>query len=195
MSATLAQHESEFTAGPSSAQRPPRIPKPKTLKHGLSQSVVQEAFEVDYYLSKTDNWKHFKIAAVVKVLRSCCEGPILEHKSEFEPIVIGFKHQSEHLKNKVYDKFINNIYSGNISPKLRELLFDMLESTSEDRWLFIWLAGLMMRGWRRLPNWHEGLASYSPSSAQLASDETPEPTTYLPAQAERKSPLGIDERK
>ncbi|KAK6501274.1 hypothetical protein TWF481_009115 [Arthrobotrys musiformis] len=69
MSAALAQQESEPPAGPSRAQRPPPIPKPKTFKHGLSQSVVQEAFEVDYYLFKTDNWRHFKIAAVVKVLR------------------------------------------------------------------------------------------------------------------------------
>ncbi|KAK6507787.1 hypothetical protein TWF481_006209 [Arthrobotrys musiformis] len=178
MSAAPAHHESE--SGPSSTQpqRPPRIPKPKTFKHSLSQAVVQQAFEIDYYTQRTNSWRDHKIAEVVHVLRKCCEEPILEHKDEFELVIRGFKHQSENLKNKIYDKFVDNIHSSEISPEFRKLLLDMVESTSEDRWLFIWLVGSVMKGWR-------GTASLSDQ------DKLAKPRN-LP-RVERKSPLGIDD--
>ncbi|EGX47323.1 hypothetical protein AOL_s00088g38 [Orbilia oligospora ATCC 24927] len=156
-----AQHGSE--PGPSRAQRqkPPYIPKPKTLKHSLSQPVIQEAFEVDYYLSRTGNWKHIKMSAVVKIFR---------------------------------------------------VLFDMLESASEDKWLFVWLGGLVMRSWEKLPDWSEDPAPHpldsspwsrgssslslsSAPSAQSASSEGAESINLKRERAEKKSHLGIDERK
>ncbi|RVD89628.1 uncharacterized protein DFL_000627 [Arthrobotrys flagrans] len=198
MSATHAQQGPP--SGPSRLQQPPYIPKPKTLKHSITNKILQEAFEVDYFLSRTNNWQDIKISAVVKVFKSCCEGSLLEHSPEFEAAVKGFNHQSENVKNQIYNKFVNNIRFINVSQRFREILFDMLESANEDRWLFVWIAGQTMKGWQRPPDWCIDPAPHpldqphsSTSSAQFINDQNAEPPER--PRAERRDAVGINERK
>ncbi|KAK6330045.1 hypothetical protein TWF718_003473 [Orbilia javanica] len=121
---------------------PPYIPKPRT--HNITNKVLQEAFSVQFYNSCTMDWQDIKMSAVVKVFKV---GPLLEHSSEFEPAVKGFNHQSLVVKQKIYDKFVANILTVDVSHEVRNILFAMLESASEDRWLFVWLAGQIIRSW------------------------------------------------
>ncbi|KAF3107575.1 hypothetical protein TWF102_006957 [Orbilia oligospora] len=155
--------------------RPPPIPKPKTSKHNLTNRLLQESFEVDYYLLRTGNWEHIKMAAVVQIFKTCCSGPLREHSSEMEPAIKGFKHQSERLKDKIYEGFIENLKIINLGEDYREVLFDILESTSKERWFFVWIVGQILRAWQKK---EESASRKSESSKR-----------------ERRDPLAIGERK
>ncbi|KAK6525985.1 hypothetical protein TWF281_011028 [Arthrobotrys megalospora] len=166
---------------PNPQNLPPRIPKPKTSKHNLTNKILQEAFEVDYYLLKTDDWQHIKMAVVVKLFKSCCNGPLSKYRAELEPAIRGFNHQSERLKNKVYDEFLQNLKVIALGEEYRGVLFDVLESTSEDKWFFVWIASQIMRAWEK--------KDVSSSSTD------PESPTQGPGATgrERRDPLSIDE--
>ncbi|EGX51178.1 hypothetical protein AOL_s00054g554 [Orbilia oligospora ATCC 24927] len=49
--------------------QPPRIPKPKQTGHNLTNKILQEAFEVDYYIDKTENWGHITMPASIRILK------------------------------------------------------------------------------------------------------------------------------
>ncbi|KAK6507809.1 hypothetical protein TWF481_006231 [Arthrobotrys musiformis] len=154
--------------------RPPPIHKPKTSKHNLTNGILQESFKVEYYLSKTGNWEHIKMAAVVQIFKTCCDSPLKKHSPELEPAIKGFKHQSERLKDKIYEGFIENLRAINLkSEDFREVLFDILESTSEERWFFVWIVGQTLRAWQK----KEESASRKAESSKR----------------ERRDPLAIDE--
>ncbi|KAK6525984.1 hypothetical protein TWF281_011027 [Arthrobotrys megalospora] len=70
MSAHTGQEpERESQLGPTRRPRPPPITKPKPSKHNITNKVLQEAFEVEHYMIKTENWREIKITAAVRVLR------------------------------------------------------------------------------------------------------------------------------
>ncbi|KAK6357214.1 hypothetical protein TWF718_001538 [Orbilia javanica] len=155
-------------------QQPPLIKKPKQAKQNLTYRILQDAFDVDYYNSKTEGWEHIKMAAAIKVLKNCCEQPIQNYLSEFEPQIKRFSDQSERLKIKIYNEFIQNLKTTELKNEtFREVLFDMLESTREKRWLFVWLVGQIVKNWQRK----------DPGSP-------PEGST---APMKRRDPLGINE--
>ncbi|KAK6363116.1 hypothetical protein TWF730_000563 [Orbilia blumenaviensis] len=67
---SVTQQEEEDSAP--ERQRPPPIRKPRQIGgQSLNTKMLREAFEVEYYLSKTENWQHINMAAVVAILKVC----------------------------------------------------------------------------------------------------------------------------
>ncbi|KAF3279818.1 hypothetical protein TWF970_003845 [Orbilia oligospora] len=136
--------------------QPPRIPKPKQTGHNLTNKILQEAFEVDYYIDKTENWGHITMPASIRILKKCCNKPLQKYISEFEPEIDRFKDQSDRIKAKIYNEFVENLRTIKLCEDFREVLFDMLESTRERRWLFVWIVNQLLRAWQQRKTPMEG---------------------------------------
>ncbi|KAJ6258153.1 hypothetical protein Dda_7070 [Drechslerella dactyloides] len=138
----------------------PIVPKPKTTAtKAISNGLIESSFNAEYYTSRTGDWTHIKVEAVVRIFKvkgndsdgpaECCEPALFKYRPQLEPKLGGFNSQSELAKSKVYDEFVHMVETQSITSEFRSVLLDMLKSTEKTKWLFEWIAGQVLRNWVR----------------------------------------------
>ncbi|KAK6499929.1 hypothetical protein TWF481_010285 [Arthrobotrys musiformis] len=138
-----------------STNKPPAIRRPKTMvgRH-LTHELVREAFDVEYYRVRTGSWRDIDFPGVVSALArlkflQVCFKKVINPPSPFQLQSSSFSQQPDSVKEAIYQSFLYKIQTSEISAGYRAVALDMLSSTAQDHWLYIWIGRQVLKSARQ----------------------------------------------
>ncbi|KAF3190734.1 hypothetical protein TWF788_008256 [Orbilia oligospora] len=114
-----------MTIGP----KPPAVPKPHVpANQHLTRKLAFDAFDVDHYRTKTGSWTQVDSSGVISTLTDCCKSAV----SSIGPTSTTLQ-ERQSTNQETYNVFVGGIERRQMSAGYRDVISDMLASTSQDR--------------------------------------------------------------